>query len=75
MTQFLKIEKNGTIKSEKFVNINELYKKCGFRKPEGFEKILDWEDAENDKNSNIELWGRSIGKGNIKNNYIFPTHN
>jgi len=72
MTQFLKIEKNGTIKICKISNINELYKKCGFRKNDGFEKITNWEKNINGNNINIELWGRITGKNSLKNNYIFP---
>ena len=40
MTQILKIEKNGNIINNKIATINELYKKCGFRKQEGFEGKL-----------------------------------
>ena len=40
MIQILKIEKNGDIKLDKIENIYELYKKCGFRKDEGFENPL-----------------------------------
>ena len=42
MTQVLKIEKNGDIKYIKISDTNELYKKCGFRKDIGFEKITNW---------------------------------
>ena len=72
MTQFLNIEKTGDIKDIKISNINELYKKCGFRKDNGFEKIINWEKKIDGKNTNIELWGRTSGKNNIKNNYKFP---
>lgn len=72
MAQFLKIEKNGNIINSKLTNINELYKKCGFRKSEGFEKIINWKCSIDNIDINIELWGKTIGKGNIKNNYIFP---
>ena len=72
MTQFLKIEKNGDIKNSKISDINELYKKCGFRKNTGFEKITNWEKNIDGNNINIELWGRTSGKNNFKNNYTFP---
>jgi len=72
MTHFLKIEKNGDIKNSKISDINELYKKCGFRKNTGFEKITNWEKNIDGNNINIELWGRTSGKNNFKNNYTFP---
>ena len=72
MVQILKIEKTGDITYSKTSDINELYKKCGFRKSEGFGKITSWEKNIETNNVNIELWGRTNGKPNIKNNYEFP---
>jgi len=72
MVQVLKIEKTGDIKYIKITDTNELYKKCGFRKDIGFEKITNWEKTINGDIMNIELWGRTSGKNNIKNNYKFP---
>jgi len=70
MVQFLKIEKNGTIKEEQVNNIEELYKKCNLRKAEGFNKICDFIDG----SIKIELWGRTTGRINIKNAYVFPNN-
>ena len=68
MVQFLKIEKDGTIKEEEIITVNELYKKCNFRKAEGFNKICEFIDGSN----RLELWGRTSGRMNIKNMYDFP---
>lgn len=68
MVQILIIEKN-KINYNKVSNIGDIYKKCGFRKVEGFELIIQW----NIKNYNIDVWGRVVGKGATKNTYTFPT--
>jgi len=68
MVKFLKIEKDGTIKDEQITNIDELYKKCNLRKADGFNKIIEFTDT----SVKIELWGRTIGRMNIKNTYAFP---
>ena len=69
MVQIIKVEKNGDIKLDNIENISELYKKCGFRKADGFENIYTWKNI----NINIELWGRATGKASLKNTYVFPT--
>jgi len=71
MVQVLKIEKNGDINYINIDTITELYKKCGFRKDIGFDKITSWKINEK-SNNNIELWGRTFGKKNLKNTYKFP---
>jgi hypothetical protein len=70
MVQFLKIEKNGTVKEEQVNSTEELYKKCNLRKAEGFNKICDFIDG----SIKIELWGRMSGRMNIKNVYVFPNN-
>ena len=70
MVQVIIIEKNGEFNYNKITDINDLYKKCGFRKSDGFEIIDTYIDNKN--NVMFELWGRSIGKENTKNEYIFP---
>lgn len=69
MIQFVKIERNAEIKIEKFKEINDLYKKCGFRKKEDFHLIHCWEF----NTDFIEIWGKTTGKSNLKNNYLFPS--
>lgn len=69
MVQILIFEKNGDTSYNKITSSNELYKKCGFRKTEGFDIISSWHIESS--NITIELWGRIIGKGNLKNNYKF----
>ena len=68
MVTFIKIEKNSKLYEEKLDNIENLYKKCGLRKIEGFINLYEYDSCE----GKIELWGRNSGRSNIKNSYIFP---
>lgn len=72
---FIIIEKNGTIKetSVKTITVEELYKKCGFRKEEGFENRNTWDNVKVGNHLyNIQLWGKIDGKANTENKYDFP---
>ena len=64
MVKFLKIETDGTMIESDYTDLDNLYKKCGFRKADGFEKMI--------KEGEIEVWGRSKGKGSHRNLFIFP---
>lgn len=73
--KFLLVEKSGNIKEVIFNNfdINELYKKCGFRKSENFVSRHIWSNIKIKKNIyNIEIWSRNDGKANTENKYDFP---
>lgn len=73
--KFLLVEKSGNIKEVIFNNfdINELYKKCGFRKSENFVSRHIWTNIKIKKNIyNIEIWSRNDGKANTENKYDFP---
>jgi len=68
MVTFIKISKEGNLSEEKVDNMDNLYKKCGLRKPEGFSNLYKYESSQ----GNIELWGRNNGRANTKNSYILP---
>ena len=68
MVTFIKIEKDAKQYEEKLDNIENLYKKCGLRKIEGFINLYEYDTSE----GKIELWGRNSGRSNIKNSYVFP---
>lgn len=72
---FVIVEKTGSLKevSVKEITVEEMYKKCGFRKGDDFECRTTWENVEvgNTKHS-IQLWARSEGKANMENKYDFP---
>ena len=60
------IDKAGLAKT---LNVKEykecdLYKKCGFKQPEGFEKRVEW--------NNMTVFGKINGKANMVNKYEFP---
>lgn len=72
---FIIVEKSGFLKevSTKEINIEEMYKKCGFRKSDNFECRTTWENVKvvNSRHT-IQLWARSEGKVNTENKYDFP---
>lgn len=72
---FVIVEKSGSLKevSVKEITVEEMYKKCGFRKGDDFECRTTWENVEvgNTKHT-IQLWARSEGKANMENKYDFP---
>ena len=68
------VEKTGTLKSHniKEYNESELYKKCGFKKAEGFIKQHDWNIKYEGKLYIISIYGKLDGKANTENKYDFP---
>jgi hypothetical protein len=72
---FLIVEKSGSIKevSVKSINKDEIYKKCGFRKPDGFECRTTWKNVKvGNQNYSVQLWARDDGKADTENKYDFP---
>ncbi len=69
------IEKNGDIKqlNIKEYKEDELFKKCGFKKSEGFNKQTEWTNIKIDGTKyNISLYAKEDGKANSENKYEFP---
>ena len=72
---FLIVEKTGSLKevSVKSINKYEIYKKCGFRKPDGFECRTTWKNVKvGNQNYSVQLWARDDGKADTENKYDFP---
>ena len=72
---FLIVEKSGSIKevSVKSINKDEIYKKCGFRKPDGFDCRTTWKNVKVvNQNYSVQLWARDDGKADTENKYDFP---
>ena len=67
-------KKNGSLKETRIRNfdVDELYKKCGFRKNTNFSKKTSWNKNINGENICIELWAKDKGKANTENKYDFP---
>jgi hypothetical protein len=68
------VDKTGKLKSVilKEYNESELYKKCGFKKSEGFSKQTEWGVKLNGNKYSVRLYGKVDGKANTENKYDFP---
>ena len=69
------VEKNGDLKLQEYksMNADDLYKKCNFKKPDGFEKATEWGYSKKGESPvTVELWARSDGQANQENKYDFP---
>jgi len=68
------VEKNGELKSYNIKEFkeDELFKKCGFKKNDGFGKQTDWNIKYEGKKYIISLFGKVEGKANTENKYDFP---
>jgi hypothetical protein len=68
------VEKNGDLKSltVKDYKEEELFKKCGFKKMDGFSKQIDWPIKMDGQKYCISMYGKTDGKANMENKYDFP---
>jgi hypothetical protein len=68
------VEKTGQLKllNIKDYSSDDLYKKCGFKKAEGFVKQVDWNVKINGSKYMVSLYAKSDGKANTENKYDFP---
>ena len=68
------VEKTGTLKSLsiKDFKVEDLYKKCGFKKGEDFLKQVEWNAKYDGKKYFIEVFAKTEGRGNSENKYDFP---
>lgn len=75
MPSIVIVEKNGDLKAQEYKSstIDELYKKCSFKKADGFEKVSEWTYSKKGENMiTVELWARQDGQANQENKYDFP---
>jgi hypothetical protein len=54
----------------KCFNIDELYRKCGFKTSDNFIHLYEWKEESSD--ITIALYGKKMGRSNNVNKYIFP---
>ena len=69
------IEKLGAIKllTVKDYKEEELYKKCGFKKDDGFAKRTEWSKIKIDgQQYSVSVFAKINGKANMENKYDFP---
>ena len=74
MTSILIVEKGGDLKSlsVKDYQEGELFKKCGFKKADGFSKQTDWTIKLSGSKYIVSAYGKTEGKANGENKYDFP---
>jgi hypothetical protein len=74
MTTIIIIDKGCTIKTltVKQYNVDELYKKCGFKKAEGFSLQVEWLVKLDNTKYVLQMYGKTDGKSNMENKYDFP---
>ena len=68
------IDKGGSLKSlnVKDYKVDDLYKKCGFKKQDGFNLQVEWSVKLNGQHYFIQMYGKLDGKANMENKYDFP---
>ena len=68
------VEKVGTLKTLTIKDYKEedLYKKCGFKNANGFDKIAEWKVKKNSIKYFIKVFGKLEGRANNENKYDFP---
>ena len=74
MTTCIIVDKTGVLKEStiKEYNEEELYKKCGFKKADGFNMDTNWTLKIDKQKYNIKLYGKTTGRANSENKYDFP---
>lgn len=73
-TTIIIIDKSGTIKelNAKDLCEEEIYKKCGFKKPDGLAKQHTWSVKVEKEKYFVSVYGKEDGKANMENKYDFP---
>lgn len=68
------VERGGSLKSLsiKDFKLEELYKKCGFKKGEDFLKQTEWNAKFDGKKYFVEVYAKTDGRPNSENKYDFP---
>lgn len=68
------VERLGVLKSlsVKEFKVEELYRKCGFKKAEGFDKQTEWTLKWEGKRYKIQVFAKTEGRANSENKYDFP---
>jgi len=74
MPSILIVEKLGSIKLQSMKTYSEadLYKKAGFKAPDGFKCQTTWQVELNNLKYSISLYGKTNGRANQENKYEFP---
>ena len=70
------VEKGVSLKAlaVKDFKLDELYKKCGFKKGEDFVKQVEWNAKYDGKKYFVEVYAKTDGRPNSENKYFFPSY-
>jgi hypothetical protein len=73
-TEIILVEKSGLLKSLQVKDFKEedLFKKCGYKKADGFEKRVEWDLKLEGHKYIIAVYAKTDGKANGENKYDFP---
>jgi len=68
------VEKASALKESTIKEYTEsdLYKKCGFKKADGFDKHVEWTSKIDKQSYIVKLYGKTDGRANNENKYDFP---
>lgn len=74
MVNIILIEKTGELKVSKYIDEkDELYKKCKFKKSDGFALRHTWTTKKSSYSfTSVAMYARDAGKANTENKYDFP---
>ena len=75
MPRVVLVDKTGTLKelNSKGLVIGDLYKKCGYRKVDGFDMVAEWDTKKGgDEVTKVQVWGKSEGRAGSENKYELP---
>ena len=74
MLNIVIVEKTGELKSlsVKEFSIDDLYKKCGFKKSDGFLEQTQWSVKMDGSTYQIRVYAKADGRANSENKYDFP---
>ena len=73
-TEIILVEKTGVLKSLQVKDFKEedLFKKCGYKKADGFEKRTEWDLKLEGHKYIVAVYAKTDGKANGENKYDFP---
>ena len=68
------VDKGASLKTltVKEYKVEDLYKKCGFKKAEGFNLQAEWPIKLEGQRYLVQMYGKLDGKANMENKYDFP---
>ena len=74
MTDLVIVQKTGELKeiNVKSLKLSDLYKKCGFRKTDGFSLRHTWKSKLNEEVVWVSVFSRDSGNANTENKYDLP---